>query len=264
MLLSKKCIKIISLMLCFAVLSCFIGKAYSQTSKPEINAGLRSLLFPGLGQKYNKEDKKSLIFMIAGGALLATTGYMIYNQSAMYNDYKSAADAFNGNKSQATWDTADSKYSEYGSSLRTANIVIGITSAFWAYNIYDAYAGGRRRTIVKKVDQDEKAADTVKCGNCGTDFPADFQFCPKCGTKKVEKDAEAEQVRKCSNCQADVPIDFQFCPKCGTKFEASTETNTEIEVPIDETEEINDAAEEVEEPAEIDDIEKAMESELDQ
>jgi adenylate cyclase len=47
----------------------------------------------------------------------------------------------------------------------------------------------------------------MSCANCGFDAPADFAFCPKCGTKLAHA---------CPGCGASTQPDFAFCARCGT------------------------------------------------
>ena len=51
----------------------------------------------------------------------------------------------------------------------------------------------------------------MTCPKCGFDCPAEFDFCPKCGTLLQQA---------CAQCGFQVPADFSFCPKCGTAVAA--------------------------------------------
>jgi len=59
------------------------------------------------------------------------------------------------------------------------------------------------------------------CPKCGFDCPAEFGFCPRCGTLLQQA---------CPKCGFQVPAEFAFCPKCGTAVAAPTvaaERNTQ-------------------------------------
>jgi len=49
----------------------------------------------------------------------------------------------------------------------------------------------------------------MQCGGCGYDAPAEFAFCPKCGSKLSAA---------CPSCGFACPPDFGFCPKCGARI----------------------------------------------
>jgi class 3 adenylate cyclase/tetratricopeptide (TPR) repeat protein len=53
----------------------------------------------------------------------------------------------------------------------------------------------------------------VICPQCEFDCPAEFGFCPKCGTLLQ---------RSCEKCGFQVLAEFAFCPKCGTAVQAGS------------------------------------------
>jgi ribosomal protein L40E len=54
------------------------------------------------------------------------------------------------------------------------------------------------------------------CVQCGTEFPADAPWCPKCGL--VER-ITVKLKAPCAKCRADLLKDAVFCIECGTKQE---------------------------------------------
>jgi hypothetical protein len=95
---------------------------------PSIKAGLCSLMFPGIGQFQNKQAAKGAVFMGIGAILLGTTLYMGLSQSSLWNTYA-------GSRTSVDYD-------KYKTRVDTANFFIGITAAFWTFNVIEAYSGG--------------------------------------------------------------------------------------------------------------------------
>jgi tellurite resistance protein/RNA polymerase subunit RPABC4/transcription elongation factor Spt4 len=50
----------------------------------------------------------------------------------------------------------------------------------------------------------------VVCGNCGTEVPAEYSFCPSCGQAILKE-------KHCVSCDEVMPIQFAFCPHCGAQ-----------------------------------------------
>lgn len=88
----------------------------------------RSLLFPGRGQSYKGENRKAFIFKLTGYALVAAN-------ASVLGQY-----------------TIDRIYSQTIITERHLAIMFGLTTALYAYNIYDAYSGF---PIIRRMTGDE-------------------------------------------------------------------------------------------------------------
>jgi len=135
---------IVSLML-FAFMFCLISntlKAQEEEepavpgmmSNPKMKSALMSALFPGLGQLKNNQKTKAYIFMGTGAVLLGTTVFMALSANKLWDDYAN-------NRAYADFDTPEDRvrYDKYGKQADTTTIMLGLTLAFWTYNIVDAY-----------------------------------------------------------------------------------------------------------------------------
>jgi TolB-like protein len=102
------------------------------------DAAMRSLLFPGLGQAYNRQPVKAIAFAGAEVALLgAALGYHLAGQSA-WSAYKKVGPASGTNPSaEATrlYDRAESRFT-------TRNWLLLGGAAVWAVGVVDAYVSG--------------------------------------------------------------------------------------------------------------------------
>jgi DNA-directed RNA polymerase subunit RPC12/RpoP len=216
--LKKSKIFITFMVLLLVLPSVGLAQRYSQTGSkremsPEMKSALRSLLFPGLGQLNNGQETKAYIFMGVGAALLGTTIYMGISQNNLWKDYESSL--------------TKSDYDAYKSRVHTANIFIGITSAFWAYNVVDAYLGAKEQTsssrgygLRRSVTsiEDESAEEFITCPNCGAKLKPGTKFCPECGAKIESPKSKAEEFITCPNCGAKLKPGTKFCPECGKKI----------------------------------------------
>ncbi len=115
----------------YNAIDAFMG-ASGDGSSPKVNSAVMSLLFPGLGQKKNGSKLKSYIFMGTGAALLGSTLYMHINSKKSW--YKYIED-------KARLDHNTDSYKDYKKNADIADICFGVTTAFWTYNIIDAYIG---------------------------------------------------------------------------------------------------------------------------
>ncbi|MGD6810098.1 MAG: double zinc ribbon domain-containing protein [Candidatus Bathyarchaeia archaeon] len=51
------------------------------------------------------------------------------------------------------------------------------------------------------------------CPNCGTQVPADYNYCYNCGTAMHQPVV----LKICPNCKNKIAESAKYCPKCGTK-----------------------------------------------
>jgi TolB-like protein len=102
------------------------------------DAVMRSLLFPGLGQNYNRQPAKAVAFAAAELALLgAALGYHLSGNAA-WDDYRAVGASAGGSPSaEATrlYDLADSRYA-------TRNWLLVGGAAVWAVGLVDAWVSG--------------------------------------------------------------------------------------------------------------------------
>lgn len=121
------CLCIISL-----ICACLIGVSYSQESS-DVQIGnfettlMLSLVFPGLGQIYNKQITKGAIFAGATVSSLVLSIIMYNTANQIYEDYK------------ATGDPYHPKYDDYLSYITMTNVFLVLTGVIWATNLVDAY-----------------------------------------------------------------------------------------------------------------------------
>jgi len=91
------------------------------------NAGLRSALLPGWGQRFNRQPVKGAVLFAA--VLLGAYGTVqTYGQSR--DDY----DTY-----EATGNRSDPTYDDYSRRRTQAALLGGATVALWAYSVFDAY-----------------------------------------------------------------------------------------------------------------------------
>jgi TolB-like protein len=102
------------------------------------DAAMRSLLFPGFGQSYNRQPIKAIAFAGTEIALLgAALGYHLAGQSA-WNDYRKVGPSSGASPSAEAsrlYDLAQSRYS-------TRNWLLVGGAAVWAAGVVDAYVSG--------------------------------------------------------------------------------------------------------------------------
>jgi TolB-like protein len=102
------------------------------------DAAMRSLLFPGFGQAYNRQPVKAVAFAAAEVGLLgAALGYHLAGQTA-WSDYKKVGPQSGASPSaEATrlYDLAQSRYS-------TRNWLLVGGAAVWVAGVVDAYVSG--------------------------------------------------------------------------------------------------------------------------
>ncbi len=115
--------KVKILIICFIF---FIGIIKGNGASLNTSALWRSAIFAGWGQKYFSYNLKGYIFM--GSELLLLSGsvatYII--QEKAYDDYQKATSDFDN-----YWDT-------YENRLLLCRVMIGVTGAFYLYNLIDA------------------------------------------------------------------------------------------------------------------------------
>ena len=108
--------------------SLFAGAAYIDCSKKTpFNSGLRSAIFPGWGQAYNKQPVKG--YIIGGSLALSLIYSFSLNQKAnqSYNDYQN-----NGVIDSAL-------FSDYENYLSQSQNLLYLAAGIWVYGIFDAY-----------------------------------------------------------------------------------------------------------------------------
>lgn len=223
--------KIIILMLMTVIMIVFTDTGYAQRlttidsssrqgTSSQMSSALWSTLFPGIGQLKNNEKSKAYIFMGVGGALLGTTLYMGLSQNNLWKDYVNSE--------------TKSDYDSYKSRVQTANIFIGITSAFWIYNVVDAYLGAKKSSldrdtkrkktrypmpVEEKIEEEDSAqsqpVEYIICPKCKAEIQKGAKFCPKCGAKIVQKE---KGIITCPKCKAKIKKGAKFCPECGAQL----------------------------------------------
>lgn len=102
------------------------------------DAVMRSLLFPGLGQSYNRQPAKAIAFAGAELALLGAAVAFHLSGSAAWDDYLAVDAGTSGSPSaEATrlYDLADSRY-------QTRNWLLVGGAAVWVVGLVDAWASG--------------------------------------------------------------------------------------------------------------------------
>jgi len=67
--------------------------------------------------------------------------------------------------------------------------------------------------------EEDEAAASGKCPNCGAAVPDGSLFCTSCGKPipKLETSLDTAEKRFCAACGAELASDAIFCEKCGTK-----------------------------------------------
>ncbi|MEQ9103577.1 MAG: hypothetical protein RIE53_02650 [Rhodothermales bacterium] len=101
---------------------------YYQELDP-MTAVKQSLMFPGRGQSYKGEDNKAEIFKYTGYALAAANGLLLARYTYDWAKCERASSCSGGIRSQRN------------ASRSQLTIMFGMTTAFYAYNVYDAYSG---------------------------------------------------------------------------------------------------------------------------
>jgi TolB-like protein len=102
------------------------------------DAVMRSLLFPGLGQNYNRQGAKALAFAGAEIALLGAAVAYHVSATSSWNDYKAVKQTGGGSPSaEATrlYDQASSRYT-------TRNWLLAGGAAVWVVGLVDAWVSG--------------------------------------------------------------------------------------------------------------------------
>ncbi len=218
--------RIISALLILFFIIAFTIKGYSDKGKnPGITPALKSLLFPGLGQLHNGQKNKGITFMIIGASLIGTTAYMAYSTMPWWDEH---------NKTRT-----DSSYDNYVNRCYTANIFIGLTSAFWLYNVYDAYSTAKKSKPIKYgldkgVDKfipvsDKKDKAILELERSAPELDKLIQktneIAPELDETIPELDEAVETV-KCPKCGADVEKGKKFCEECGASMQAEATLET--------------------------------------
>ena len=121
-----------------------------KTTKIEVNlkrktaqkALVKSLLFPGLGQKYYESKTKALIFSVTAvgvGALLANTVITYQDENSLVSQYQlDYHNATTASDIETTWQTYQSQVNTVNN-LRSQLLMYGATfGATWIINVVDA------------------------------------------------------------------------------------------------------------------------------
>jgi len=93
-----------------------------------IDPAWRSLLLPGWGQFYNKDDFKGWVFLIAGAAAVAGSISNYGEYTKKYDEYKKET---NTGMIDAKYQTANDSYQRFNGMLR-------ITAGIWTLNLLDS------------------------------------------------------------------------------------------------------------------------------
>jgi hypothetical protein len=101
--------------------------AIELSNRSPFNAGIRSALLPGLGQRFNRQPVKGAILFTAVAVGLFGTLRTYDKSDDSYEEY------------EATGNSDDPAYDDY-SRFRTQSMVLGgATLAIWIYSVVDAY-----------------------------------------------------------------------------------------------------------------------------
>ena len=203
-------------------------------SNPKIKSAMMSALFPGLGQLANNQKTKAYIFIGTGAVLLSSTIFMALSANKLWGDY---AD----NRPYADFDTPDDRvrYDKYAKQADTTTILLGVTLAFWTYNIVDAYLyapkGSSSAETVPLSEDIEKAEEEV--------------------SEEIKKTEELEEAVDLKEVK-DIEKEMEELEKEDKDLEKAVEPETEEE-PQELEEEVIPAEEETGEP----ELEESTESE---
>ncbi|WP_419241677.1 DUF5683 domain-containing protein [Cardinium endosymbiont of Nabis limbatus] len=110
-------------------------------------AWISSMVFPGLGQVYNKDYWKVPCLYLG----FALVGYRIYSEHQEMNRYKciSLKNQNDNDNEKLNPAYVDKRIKECA---RTRNLFIIIAAAWCLLNVFDAYAGGHDKTVNFKDD----------------------------------------------------------------------------------------------------------------
>lgn len=103
-------------------------RAYNFKAQTPMNAALRSLLIPGLGQFFNEQPTKGFILVGAEAASIGVAFMLHSKANSTYEDYEQKR--------------TDALYDDYSSQFDTANMFVYLSAAIWAWNVVDAYLCG--------------------------------------------------------------------------------------------------------------------------
>jgi len=102
---------------------------------PKETAVLLSVVFPGIGQIYNKQTTKGIVLAGIGAASLIASIVMYNTANKTYDDYEKKGDP------------NDSLYDTYLSQITATNIFLGIYAVVWGYSVVDAYLGASKNKV---------------------------------------------------------------------------------------------------------------------
>ena len=128
----KKIIFVLFL-LCMMFSNLFADNNYKSLELNEVtgyNVGLRSAIYPGLGQIYLGEKNKGYFFLSLTSLSIIGAVYSWNSAEQNYNDYLER-----GGKN-------DSRYDDYRDDLTQMHIFMAVGVITWMYSIYDAYKMG--------------------------------------------------------------------------------------------------------------------------
>jgi hypothetical protein len=104
---------------------------------PPYRVALRSLVFPGWGQLYNKQYVKALVVFACESALLGT----------IYGEYRLASEAYDRHLSTEDVAEAERLYAEYEKHFERQESLIWWTAGLVLFSLADAYVDANLATF---------------------------------------------------------------------------------------------------------------------
>jgi len=128
-------ILIISMFIWWVPKSLYAEETENVSLGPTETAVLLSVVFPGLGQIYNKQTTKGIVLSGIGAVSLLGSIIMYNVANKTYKDYEKKGDP------------NDSLYDTYLSQIMMTNIFLGVYTVVWGYSIIDAYLGASKKKV---------------------------------------------------------------------------------------------------------------------